>query len=420
MKRRFTKLIPAVVAAAMLMSAVPPAYADTAKPAAAASSFYDVDSGAWYHDAVFWAADKGITAGTSETTFSPMASCTRGQIVTFLWRYMGSPKISLTNNPFKDVNSTQYYTEAAMWAKNNHITAGTSATTFSGERTIDRKEAITLLWRLEGSKEPTKDSGFRDVLPGKYYSKAVAWGVENHITNGIGDNKFGPDNPCTRAQIVKFISNTNEALLNDDIKKPDDTKKPDDEKTTDDTKKPDDGKTTDDTKKPDDGKTTDGTKNPDNGKTTDDTRKSDTGNISNTANSSDNTGKTDTGNPTHEHTWVPVTKTVHHEAIGHYEKVQAGMKTVVDEEAYDQSVDTGTAQCICNKCGWTTTDVDEMGYHVAKEGAGYRVERVYKTVHHDAVTHDEPVYAQKWVQDRAAFDESVITGYKCSDCGAAK
>ena len=412
MKKKFFKLIPTVLTATMIISAALPAYADT-KPAASASAFSDVGSSAWYHDAVYWAADKGITAGTTKTTFSPMKSCTRGEIVSFLWRYEGSPKTSLAGNPFKDVTD-QYYAEAVMWAKNNKITAGTSENTFSGERTIDRKEAITLLWRLEGSKEPTKDAGFSDIPSGKYYSKAVAWAAENNITNGVGNNQFGPDNPCTRAQIVKFIANT-DSVQADDGKTTDDTKKADDSKATDDTKKTDDSKVTADRKKTDDGKVTDDTKKPDDGKVTDDTKKPDDGNTSG------NTGKPDTSTtPTHEHNWIPITKTVHHDATGHYEKVQTGTKTVVDEAAYDEQVDTGEGVYKCLKCGFTTDDVIKIGVHVGDEGSNYTVVPVYKTVHHDAVTHEEPVYTQKWVQDKAAYDETVITGYKCSICGATK
>ncbi|MGI6055356.1 MAG: S-layer homology domain-containing protein [Bilifractor sp.] len=189
--KKYSKIIPAVLAAAMIMSGTPSVYADTAKTTTATSTFSDVGSDSWYHDAVYWAADKGITAGTSKTEFSPMKSCTRGQIVTFLWRYAGAPKTSLTGNPFKDV-SNQYYAEAVMWAKNNNITAGTSATTFNGEQTIDRKQAITFLWRLEGSKEPSKAAGFSDIPSGKYYSKAVAWGVENNITSRHPASSYHP------------------------------------------------------------------------------------------------------------------------------------------------------------------------------------------------------------------------------------
>lgn len=400
MKKKFFKLIPTVLTATMIISAALPAYADT-KPAASASAFSDVGSSAWYHDAVYWAADKGITAGTTKTTFSPMKSCTRGEIVSFLWRYEGSPKTSLAGNPFKDVTD-QYYAEAVMWAKNNKITAGTSENTFSGERTIDRKEAITLLWRLEGSKEPTKDAGFSDIPSGKYYSKAVAWAAENNITNGVGNNQFGPDNPCTRAQIVKFIANT-DSVQADDGKTTDDTKKTDDGNVTDDTKKPDDGKATDDTKKTDDTKTPDDTKKPDTGSTSEDTKQTDTGTT-----------------PAHEHKWEPITETVHHEATGHYEKVQTGTKTVVDEAAYDEQVDTGKSQYVCNKCEFKTTDGQTIGDHTLDEGCGYHTEHIYQTIHHETVTHEEPVYTQKWIQDKAAYDETITTGYKCSICGATK
>ena len=398
MKKKFFKLIPTVLTATMIISAALPAYADT-KPAASASSFSDVGSGAWYHDAVYWAADKGITAGTTKTTFSPMKSCTRGEIVSFLWRYEGSPKTSLSGNPFKDVTD-QYYAEAVMWAKNNKITAGTSETTFSGERTIDRKEAITLLWRLEGSKEPTKDADFSDIPSGKYYSKAVAWAAENNITNGVGNNQFGPDNPCTRAQIVKFISNT-DSVQADDNKK-------DDTKTPDDTKKSDDGKATDDTKKTDDGKATDDTKKPDTGSTSEDTKQTDT----------DTT-------PAHEHNWVAITKTVHHEAVTH-EKPVYEEKWVEDKPAWEETV-VKTGYFKCNNCGYTSTDQEDMVNHILDkhmndERSSYSaVPDQSQTVYHDAAGHYEKVQiGTKTVVDKQAYDENVTTGYKCSICGATK
>lgn len=413
MKKKFFKLIPTVLTATMIISAALPAYADT-KPAASASSFSDVGSGAWYHDAVYWAADKGITAGTTKTTFSPMKSCTRGEIVSFLWRYEGSPKTSLAGNPFKDVTN-QYYAEAVMWAKNNKITAGTSATTFSGERTIDRKEAITLLWRLEGSQEPTKDAGFSDIPSGKYYSKAVAWAADNNITNGVGNNQFGPDNPCTRAQIVKFISNT-DSVKADDGKTTDDTKKTDDGKVTDDTKKPDDGKVTDDTKKPDDSKVTDDTKKPDTGSTSEDTKQTDTGSTS------ENTEKSDTSTtPAHEHNWVAITKTVHHDAVTHEEPVYEE-KWVEDKPAWEETKVVSNSYYKCNQCGFTTTNEDEMIIHITDEYHSYAfIPEQDQTIYHDAEGHTEKVQTgTKTVVYKQAYDETVTTGYKCSICGATK
>ena len=431
MKKKFSKLIPSVLATAVILSVTPAVYADTLQQANAAPLFSDIRSDAWYHDAVYWAAGKGITSGTSETTFSPDRTCTRGQIVTFLWRYMGSPRTSLAGNPFTDINSSQYYAEAVMWAKNNNITSGTSSTTFGGEQTIDRKQAITFLWRLEGSKEPAANSGFSDISAGKYYSKAVAWAVENHITSGIGDNRFGPDIPCTRAQIVKLIANTESIDKNEETDKPE---KPDNQDNGNkgntyngNTGKPDNGNTSENTGKNNNGNA----RTPNNRTTSGNTGNTNSGNSGKTDNGissggtgetgNRNTGSSDSGSIiTQEHNWVPVKKKVHHDAAGHYEKFQTGTKTVVDEEAYDEQVDTGTAQCICNKCGWTTTDNLAMIDHVAVEGGSYRVEPVYKTIHHDAVIHKEPVYTQKWVQDTAAYDETVITGYKCSECGAIK
>lgn len=412
MKKRLSKLIPSVLAAAVILSVTPAVYADTSQQANAAPVFSDIRSDAWYHDAVYWAAGKGITSGTSETTFSPDQTCTRGQIITFLWRYMGSPHTSLAGNPFTDINGSQYYAEAVMWAKNNNITSGTSSTTFGGEQTIDRKQAITFLWRLEGSKEPAGNSGFSDVSAGKYYSKAVAWAVENHITNGIGDNRFGPDLPCTRAQIVKLIANTERSIA-DDSNKADGADKTDNVSTSDHTGKPDSCNPPGTGGKSESGNASGGIGKPDRGNTAGNMGKTDNGYIS------DHTGRTGNGNTTaHTHNWVPVTKTVYHEATGHYEKVQTGMKTVVDEDAYDEQVDTGKGVYVCNYCGYSTSIGQAIGEHSAVEGYGYHVEPIYETVHHDAVTHKESVYTQKWVQDTEAYNETVITGYQCSECGA--
>lgn len=167
------------------------------------AAFTDVAAGEYYYDAVLWAVSEGITSGTTATTFSPNASCTRGQMVTFLWRAAGSPKAS-GSNPFSDVSSDAYYYDAVLWAVENGITSGASATTFAPNATVTRSQTVTFLYRAAGS-PAASDSGFSDVSSDAYYANAVAWAVQNGITSGTGNRQFSPNADCTRAQIVTFL-----------------------------------------------------------------------------------------------------------------------------------------------------------------------------------------------------------------------
>ena len=167
--------------------------------------FTDVPAGAYYADAVKWAVAEGITSGTSPTTFSPNNGCTRAQMVTFLWRAAGCPEPESDYEPFRDVPKDAYYRKAVLWAAGEGITSGTSATTFSPNATVTRAQTVTFLWRWEGEPEADQRSGFRDVPAGQYYSQAVAWAVEAGITNGTGTTTFSPGQTCTRAQIVTFL-----------------------------------------------------------------------------------------------------------------------------------------------------------------------------------------------------------------------
>lgn len=167
-------------------------------------SFTDVQSGAYYYDAVTWAVTEGITNGTSATTFSPNAECTRGQIVTFLWRASGAPKASAAN-PFADVSPEDYYYNAVLWAVENGITDGTSATTFSPNAICTRGQIVTFLWRAEHSPKNNAAITFTDVAGSAYYYDAVAWAVQNGITNGTSTTSFGPSDTCTRGQAVTFL-----------------------------------------------------------------------------------------------------------------------------------------------------------------------------------------------------------------------
>lgn len=161
--------------------------------------------GNWAHDPIDWAIVTGVTSGTSETTFSPNAGCTRAQVVTFLWRAAGSPEPTSTNNPFTDVTGGYYY-KAVLWAVEKNITSGTSATSFSPNATCTRAQIVTFLWRFEG--EPastTTNNPFTDVKAGAYYEKAVLWASETGVTAGTSATTFSPNATCTRAQVVTFL-----------------------------------------------------------------------------------------------------------------------------------------------------------------------------------------------------------------------
>ena len=167
--------------------------------------FTDVPAGSYYEDAVIWAVDKGITTGTSATTFNPNGICTRAQAVTFLWRAAGSPAPKTKVMPFADVKAGSYYYDAVLWAVEQGITKGTSETMFSPDATCTRAQIVTFLWRANGSPAVSGNSAFTDVASDAYYAAAVTWAEKNGITGGIGGGLFGSNNNCTRAQIVTFI-----------------------------------------------------------------------------------------------------------------------------------------------------------------------------------------------------------------------
>ena len=167
--------------------------------------FIDVAEGAYYYDAVLWAAENGITGGTSATTFSPAVTCTRAQTVTFLWRAAGSPDPEGTNMPFIDVASDAYYYNAVLWAVENGITSGTSATTFSPNATVTRAQNVTFLWRWAKSPAVEAVNPFTDVAADMYYHDAVLWAADEGITAGTSATTFSPDDPCLRSQIVTFL-----------------------------------------------------------------------------------------------------------------------------------------------------------------------------------------------------------------------
>ena len=166
--------------------------------------FVDVPTSAYYYDAVYWVAENGVTYGTSATTFSPDVIVSRAQMVTFLWRAHGSPAPRSSVNPFTDITSDMYYYDAVLWAVENGVTNGISATTFSPDATVTRAQAVTFQWRAAGS-PAVSGSSFADVADSAYYAGAVSWAVANGVTNGTGGSNFSPDVGVSRAQAVTFL-----------------------------------------------------------------------------------------------------------------------------------------------------------------------------------------------------------------------
>ena len=166
--------------------------------------FVDVPEDSYYYDAVKWAVENEITQGTSDTTFSPSASCTRAQMVTFLWRAAGKPEPTSTTTAFTDIDASAYYYKAVLWAFENGITLGTSDTTFSPDATVTRSQSVTFLFRALSGAAGTENP-FKDVQDGAFYYDAVKWAVENGITQGTSSTTFSPDDDCLRAQIVTFL-----------------------------------------------------------------------------------------------------------------------------------------------------------------------------------------------------------------------
>ena len=160
----------------------------------------------WAHPGIDWAVFNGITNGTSGTTFSPGQGCTRGQVVTFLWRAAGKPEPENRQTPFTDLKEGGFYLDAVAWAVENGITAGMTPDTFAPDVTCTRGQIVTFLWRFKGCPEAdTEQSVFKDVKHGAFYEKAVAWASENGVTAGTSRTSFSPGSTCTRAQVVTFL-----------------------------------------------------------------------------------------------------------------------------------------------------------------------------------------------------------------------
>lgn len=167
--------------------------------------FVDVPTAAYYYDAVHWAAEKGITSGTDATHFDPNGVCTRAQAVTFLWRANGSPEPTTADNPFADVSADAYYYKAVLWAVEKGITEGTTTTTFSPDAVCSRSQIVTFQYRAALSPTTGTVNPFTDVADSAYYANAVLWAVKEGITQGTTATTFSPNDDCTRAQIVTFI-----------------------------------------------------------------------------------------------------------------------------------------------------------------------------------------------------------------------
>lgn len=168
------------------------------------SQFVDVPEDAYFAPAVAWAVQKGITDGTDETHFSPDNSCTRAQMVTFLWRAAGQPEPASNENPFTDVPADAYYAKAVLWAVEKSITDGATDTTFAPDGTVSRAQSVTFLYRFCGEKADG-DNPFTDVAEGAYYYDAVLWAASNGVTTGKTDDTFAPNDDCVRGQIVTFL-----------------------------------------------------------------------------------------------------------------------------------------------------------------------------------------------------------------------
>ncbi len=179
-------------------------------------SFRDVASNAYYHEAVLWAVQQGITEGLGENRFGPNNPCTRGQIMTMLWRAAGSPAHKATESAFTDVSEGDYFYDAVMWAVENGVTAGIGGDKFGPSAPCTRAQVMTFLWKVGGSPAPNGTANqFTDVTSHVHYADAVSWALENKVTAGVGDRRFGADETCTRAQVVTFLWRADQITLSE-------------------------------------------------------------------------------------------------------------------------------------------------------------------------------------------------------------
>ena len=167
--------------------------------------FIDVPEDAYYYEPVLWAYENGIASGISATTFGASNPCTRAQVAVFLWRAMGQPELEISSNPFADVSSSAYYYKAVLWAYENGVTSGVDATHFAPNGTVTRAQFVTFLWRVAGKPLPNVANPFSDVYSGQYYTNAILWSYENGITTGVDATHFSPGDSCTRGQMGTFL-----------------------------------------------------------------------------------------------------------------------------------------------------------------------------------------------------------------------
>ena len=183
-------------------------------PAVVASAFGDVAPGAWYAESVDWAVENGITTGVGNGRFAPGDTCTRAQVVTFLWRSQGEPAPAGGENPFADVKEGDYFFDAVLWAVENGVTTGLNADSFGPSSPCTRGQVVTFLWRAMGKPAPTGgENPFADVKDADYFFDAVLWAVENGITTGLSADSFGPSSPCTRGHVVTFLFRSTDTEL---------------------------------------------------------------------------------------------------------------------------------------------------------------------------------------------------------------
>ncbi len=202
-------IAPELETVSTILHVVEPSTTETPDEPDHQTAFTDVPADAYYAAAVNWAVAQGVTGGTGANTFSPDDACTRAQVITFLYRAAGSPDVSAYQNPFDDVSADDYYYAAAIWAAANNIAGGTSSTTFAPGATCTRSQVVTFLYRAAGSPATKVTDAFTDVAPTDYFASAVAWAAANNITGGTGTGTFSPNAPCSRAQVVTFLFRAN-------------------------------------------------------------------------------------------------------------------------------------------------------------------------------------------------------------------
>lgn len=180
-------------------------YASVTVAPGLANPFTDVPEGSFYYEPVLWAVENGITTGATETTFDPNGALLRAQVVVMLWRAAGMPEPESAENPFTDVKESDFYYKAVLWAVETGITNGTSGTTFGPMGVTNRAQVVTFLWRYMGQPEAAAENPFTDVDASAWYGAPVLWAVENGVTNGMSATEFGVNANCNRAHMVTFL-----------------------------------------------------------------------------------------------------------------------------------------------------------------------------------------------------------------------